>query len=198
MRAEWRCLRVAGIIPFVVIASLTAPLAEAGISVFAISTFDTDYLLVKEDASAEERHRRLAAGRTFDHEMNEKPYFFRQEQQLVMPPPSAFLARGSASPPRPAGSALSPTAVLELSSGCCCLECTPLLRQDACKGRYNRKLPVLFRHLLARKEQVIRWQSEADADLTALARFVYSTLKVQIEKVPPRSRRQAFCISKRW
>ena len=33
----------------VVLASLTAPLAQAGISVFAISTFDTDYLLVKED-----------------------------------------------------------------------------------------------------------------------------------------------------
>src|ERR1700737_102801 len=47
----WRCLRVAGTIPFSVVgvlASLTAPLAEAGISVFAISTFDTDCLLVKE------------------------------------------------------------------------------------------------------------------------------------------------------
>jgi hypothetical protein len=46
----WRCLRVAGSIPFSVVgvlASLTAPLAEAGISVFAISTFDTDYLLVR-------------------------------------------------------------------------------------------------------------------------------------------------------
>jgi hypothetical protein len=31
------------------LASLTAPLAEAGISVFAISTFDTDYLLVKAE-----------------------------------------------------------------------------------------------------------------------------------------------------
>jgi len=44
-------LRVAGTIPFSVVgvlASLTAPLAEAGISVFAVSTFDTDYLLVKE------------------------------------------------------------------------------------------------------------------------------------------------------
>ena len=41
-----------GTIPFSVIgvlASLAAPLAEAGISVFAISTFDTDYLLVKEN-----------------------------------------------------------------------------------------------------------------------------------------------------
>jgi putative acetyltransferase len=48
---DWRCWRVAGTIPFSVVgilASLTAPLAEAGISVFAISTFNTDYLLVKE------------------------------------------------------------------------------------------------------------------------------------------------------
>jgi hypothetical protein len=47
----WRCLRVAGTMPFSVVgvlASLTAPLAEAGITVFALSTFDTDYLLVKE------------------------------------------------------------------------------------------------------------------------------------------------------
>ncbi|HEY1859558.1 MAG TPA: ACT domain-containing protein [Gemmataceae bacterium] len=46
-----RCLRVGGTIPFSVVgilASLTAPLAEAEISVFALSTFDTDYLLVKE------------------------------------------------------------------------------------------------------------------------------------------------------
>ena len=48
----WRCLRVAETIPFTVVgvlASLSAPLAEAGISVFAVSTFDTDYLLVKEN-----------------------------------------------------------------------------------------------------------------------------------------------------
>ena len=32
-----------------ILASLTASLAEAGISVFAISTFHTDYLLVKAD-----------------------------------------------------------------------------------------------------------------------------------------------------
>ena len=47
---DWRCLQVAGPIPFTtvgVLASLIQPLAEAGISVFAISTFDTDYLLVK-------------------------------------------------------------------------------------------------------------------------------------------------------
>jgi uncharacterized protein len=53
VRAErgWRALRVAGVIEFSVtglLAGLTAPLAEAGISVFALSTYDTDYLLVKE------------------------------------------------------------------------------------------------------------------------------------------------------
>jgi hypothetical protein len=47
----WRCLRVAGTVPFSVVgllAALTAPLAEAGISVFVVSTYDTDYLLAKE------------------------------------------------------------------------------------------------------------------------------------------------------
>jgi hypothetical protein len=48
---DWRCLRVAGSMPFAlvgVVAALTAPLAEAGIGVFVMSTFDTDYLLVKQ------------------------------------------------------------------------------------------------------------------------------------------------------
>jgi len=48
----WRCLRVAGKIDFSVVgvlASLVRPLTEVGISVFAVSTFDTDYLLVKQD-----------------------------------------------------------------------------------------------------------------------------------------------------
>ncbi len=48
----WRCLRVAGTIDFAavgVLASLVRPLADAGVAVFAVSTFDTDYVLVKED-----------------------------------------------------------------------------------------------------------------------------------------------------
>ena len=48
---DWRCFKLAGPIPFTmvgVLASLVTPLADAGISVFAISTFDTDYVLVKE------------------------------------------------------------------------------------------------------------------------------------------------------
>ncbi len=47
----WRCLRVAGAMPFTlvgVLASLTRPVAAAGIGVFVVSTFDTDYLFVKE------------------------------------------------------------------------------------------------------------------------------------------------------
>ena len=47
----WRCLRVAGKLDFSlvgVIAKITTVLADADISVFTISTFDTDYFLVRE------------------------------------------------------------------------------------------------------------------------------------------------------
>jgi hypothetical protein len=47
----WRCLRVSGTIDFTtigVVASLVTPLAEMGISVFVVSTFDTDYMLLKD------------------------------------------------------------------------------------------------------------------------------------------------------
>jgi uncharacterized protein len=54
-QSGWRVLRVHG--PFVlsevgVLASLTAPLADARVSVFVVSTFDTDYLLVTEEQLA--------------------------------------------------------------------------------------------------------------------------------------------------
>ena len=48
----WRCLKAHGPFEFSmvgVLASLTAPLAAAGVSVFALSTYDTDYLLVKDE-----------------------------------------------------------------------------------------------------------------------------------------------------
>jgi hypothetical protein len=47
----WKVLQVEGPLDFSltgVLASLTEPLAKEGISVFAVSTYDTDYLLVKE------------------------------------------------------------------------------------------------------------------------------------------------------
>jgi len=58
VRAEkgWRALKVAGPLDFSltgVLAALAAPLAAASISIFALSTFDTDYLLVKETALTE-------------------------------------------------------------------------------------------------------------------------------------------------
>ena len=48
---NWRALKVRGPLVFSevgVIASLANPLAEAGISIFVISTFETDYILVKK------------------------------------------------------------------------------------------------------------------------------------------------------
>lgn len=48
----WRCLKVKGPLDFGltgILASLANPLSAANISIFAISTFDTDYLLVKEE-----------------------------------------------------------------------------------------------------------------------------------------------------
>lgn len=49
----FRVLAVEGPVPFDVtglMASLASPLAEAGVSVFPVATFDTDYVLVKEEA----------------------------------------------------------------------------------------------------------------------------------------------------
>jgi len=46
----WRALQVQGPLDFAltgILAALAVPLAKAGIPIFALSTFDTDYLLVK-------------------------------------------------------------------------------------------------------------------------------------------------------
>ncbi len=47
---DWKCIKVEGVLDFGltgILASLANPLAENKISIFAISTFNTDYLLVK-------------------------------------------------------------------------------------------------------------------------------------------------------
>jgi hypothetical protein len=47
----WRALKVEGVLDFSlvgILASLAEPLAAAGVSIFAISTHDTDYILVRE------------------------------------------------------------------------------------------------------------------------------------------------------
>lgn len=51
----WRCFRIEGVLDFSLIgilSKLTAVLAEEGIGVFAVSTYNTDYILVKEERFA--------------------------------------------------------------------------------------------------------------------------------------------------
>jgi hypothetical protein len=53
VRAErdFRVIEVVGPVPFAVVglmAAITRPLAEAGVSVFLVATYDTDYVLVRE------------------------------------------------------------------------------------------------------------------------------------------------------
>jgi hypothetical protein len=69
-RAErgFRALRVEGPLDFAltgILAELSGTLAAAGVSLFAISTFDTDYLLVRETALP----HALAALRAKSHEV---------------------------------------------------------------------------------------------------------------------------------
>jgi uncharacterized protein len=62
----WRCLRIedsSGLDEPGVLASAVVPLANAGISVFAIATYDTDYLLVADLDGA------VAALRSAGHEV---------------------------------------------------------------------------------------------------------------------------------
>jgi len=63
----WRIFKVHG--PFVlseigVLSALAAPLAEAKISLFAVSTFDTDYLLVAAETLSAAIHALGQAGHT--------------------------------------------------------------------------------------------------------------------------------------
>ncbi|MGP1782618.1 ACT domain-containing protein, partial [Shewanella frigidimarina] len=49
---DWRCLEVIGPLGFSmtgILANVSSTLADEKISIFAISTFDTDYILVKKD-----------------------------------------------------------------------------------------------------------------------------------------------------
>ena len=61
----WRCFGLKGPIPFTetgVLSSLAVPLAKAGIGIFVISTFDTDYLLVPGPRFEEAKRVLSAAG----------------------------------------------------------------------------------------------------------------------------------------
>ncbi|MBX9603640.1 MAG: ACT domain-containing protein [Bryobacteraceae bacterium] len=53
VEAGWVCLRVDGTLDFSltgVLSSIAEPLAQAGISLFVMSTYDTDYVLLKRES----------------------------------------------------------------------------------------------------------------------------------------------------
>jgi hypothetical protein len=67
MEGPWRAFKVQG--PLVmtligVVAALANPLADAGIAIFAISTYDTDYVLVHEPDFDAAKDALVAAGHT--------------------------------------------------------------------------------------------------------------------------------------
>jgi hypothetical protein len=65
----FRVIEVVGPVPFAIsglIASLSQPLAAAGISLFPVATYDTDYVLVKEGALAAATDVLRAAGFTIE------------------------------------------------------------------------------------------------------------------------------------
>jgi len=61
----WRCLKVLGPLDFSltgILASLAVPLAEASVSIFAMSTYNTDYILVREGDLEKAKQVLLAIG----------------------------------------------------------------------------------------------------------------------------------------
>jgi hypothetical protein len=68
--AGWRCLRIRGPLAFSetgVLSSLAAPLARAGISIFVVSTYDTDNILVKEELLVAAQAVLASEGHTIGH-----------------------------------------------------------------------------------------------------------------------------------
>ena len=66
----WRCFKLEGPFPFTmtgVLTSVLEPLAKAGVSIFAISTYDTDYVMVKEKSLAKAVRALKASGHCVDH-----------------------------------------------------------------------------------------------------------------------------------
>jgi hypothetical protein len=64
----WLCLKLRGPFPFSQTGILTAfvnPLSNRGISIFAISTFDTDYVLIKEESWSNAQRALEEAGHEF-------------------------------------------------------------------------------------------------------------------------------------
>lgn len=63
----WRGLKVQGPLDFDltgVLSSIAAPLAEAGVSIFTLSTYDTDYILIREGDLEKAKRALQASGHT--------------------------------------------------------------------------------------------------------------------------------------
>ena len=66
----WSCIRVLGPLDFGltgILAKIASVLAEAEISIFAISTYDTDYILVKKEKLMAAQETLLEAGYIFEN-----------------------------------------------------------------------------------------------------------------------------------
>jgi uncharacterized protein len=64
----WSCIKVMGPLDFSltgILADISAVLARADISIFAVSTFDTDYILIKSAQILLAKNELLASGYTF-------------------------------------------------------------------------------------------------------------------------------------
>jgi uncharacterized protein len=65
----WKALQVQGPLDFAltgILSGISVPLASAGIPIFAISTFDTDYILVKEEKLADAKIALVKNGFTIE------------------------------------------------------------------------------------------------------------------------------------
>jgi hypothetical protein len=66
----WRCLKVDGTMKLQEVGVLTSvlqPLADAGLPIFAISTFNTDYVFVMDEHLVNVVQALQKAGHTFEH-----------------------------------------------------------------------------------------------------------------------------------
>lgn len=69
VEAGWSCFRVVGPLAFTwtgIVASLSTALSDAGVPVFVLSTFDTDWILVPADRSDDAARAIRASGHDVD------------------------------------------------------------------------------------------------------------------------------------
>lgn len=84
----WAVLKVQGPLDFVltgILAALAQPLATAGISIFAISTYDTDYLMVKTDTLKAAKQVLTDAGHNVELLPGDNPAVEFEADPLVAP-----------------------------------------------------------------------------------------------------------------